>query len=98
MDTEPLDRHQRTLATRSITSSENLQWIHLISRQQPPQQQSTKSIDLNMLNLTNLTETQCKKAKLQAGIKPTALCSAIDKENLIESPLDFVTLYIQVLS
>ena len=51
-----------------------------------------------MLNLTNLTETQCKEAKLQAGIKPTALCSAIDKENLIESPLDFATLYIQVLS
>ena len=33
LDIEPLDRHQRTLATRSITSSENLQWIHLISRQ-----------------------------------------------------------------
>ena len=32
-----------------------------------------------------------KKAKLQAGIKPTALCSAIDKENLIEFPLDFST-------
>jgi len=40
----------------------------------------------------------CKGAKLQAGIKPTALCSAIDKENLIESPLDFATLYIQLLS
>ena len=32
----------------------------------------------------------CKKAKLQAGIKPTALCSAIDKENSIEFPLDFL--------
>jgi len=32
----------------------------------------------------------CKKAKLQAGIKPTALCSAIDKENLIEFPLDLL--------
>ena len=32
----------------------------------------------------------CKKAKLQAGIKPTALCSVIDKENLIEFPLDFL--------
>ena len=32
----------------------------------------------------------CKKAKLQAGIKPTALCSAIDKENLIEFLLDSV--------
>jgi len=31
-----------------------------------------------------------KKAKLQAGIKPTALCSAIDKENSIESPLDLL--------
>jgi len=40
----------------------------------------------------------CKKAKLQAGIKPTTLCSAIDKENLIESLLDFATLYIQLLS
>jgi len=29
-----------------------------------------------------------KKAKLQAGIKPTALCLAIDKENSIEFPLD----------
>ena len=26
----------------------------------------------------------CKEAKLQARIKPTALCSAIDKENSIE--------------
>jgi len=39
----------------------------------------------------------CKKAKLQARIKPTALCSAIDKENSIESPLDFSTLLIQLL-
>jgi len=35
-------------------------------------------------------EGHCKKAKLQAGIKPTALCSAIDKENSIEFPLDFL--------
>jgi len=40
----------------------------------------------------------CKEAKLQAGIKPTALCSAIDKENSIESSSDFATLYIQLLS
>jgi len=33
---------------------------------------------------------QCKEAKLQAGIKPTALRSAIDKENLIEFSLDFL--------
>jgi len=39
-----------------------------------------------------------KEAKLQARIKPTALCSAIDKENSIESPLDSATLYIQLLS
>ena len=32
----------------------------------------------------------CKKAKLQAKIKPTALCSAIDKENSIEFLLDFL--------
>ena len=35
------------------------------------------------------TGNHCKKAKLQAGIKPTALCSAIDKENSIEPSLDF---------
>jgi len=34
--------------------------------------------------------TCCKEAKLQARIKPTALCSAIDKENLIEFLLDFL--------
>ena len=38
----------------------------------------------------DLWQAWCKKAKLQAGIKPTALCSAIDKENLIEFPLDFL--------
>jgi len=32
----------------------------------------------------------CKKAKLQARIKPTALCSAVDKENSIEFLLDFL--------
>ena len=40
---------------------------------------------LNILN-----KSTCKKAKLQARIKPTALCSAIDKENSIESPLDLL--------
>jgi len=35
-------------------------------------------------------EKSCKKAKLQARIKPTALCSAIDKENSIESLLDLL--------
>ena len=32
----------------------------------------------------------CKKAKLQARIKPTVLCSAIDKENSIEFLLDLL--------
>jgi len=32
----------------------------------------------------------CKKAKLQARIKPTTLCLVIDKENSIESPLDLL--------
>ena len=32
----------------------------------------------------------CKKAKLQARIKLTALCSVIDKENSIEFLLDFL--------
>ena len=40
---------------------------------------------------------KCKVAKLQARIKPTALCSAIDKENSIEFPLDFSILLIQLL-
>jgi len=42
------------------------------------------------LQLVNIPGVACKKAKLQAGIKPTALCSAIDKENSIEFPLDFL--------
>ena len=32
----------------------------------------------------------CQRAKLCARIKPTALCSVFDKENLIEFPLDSV--------
>ena len=32
----------------------------------------------------------CQRAKLCARIKPTALCSAFDKENSIEFPLDSV--------
>jgi len=32
----------------------------------------------------------CKVAKLQARIKPTTLCLAIDKENSIESLLDLL--------
>jgi len=32
----------------------------------------------------------CQRAKLRAGIKPTALCSALDKENSIEFSLDFL--------
>jgi len=50
-----------------------------------------------LLNTVELKLLNYKKAKLQAGIKPTVLCSAIDKENLIESPLDFAILYIQLL-
>ena len=40
--------------------------------------------------LAGQTWLTCKEAKLQARIKPTALCSAIDKENLIEFLLDSV--------
>jgi len=43
-------------------------------------------------------EALCKKAKLQAGIKPTALCSAIDKENSIESPLDYTIYTITIVA
>jgi len=32
----------------------------------------------------------CKVAKLQAGIKPAAFCSVIDKENLIEFSFNFL--------
>jgi len=32
----------------------------------------------------------CQRAKLRAGIKPTVLCSALDKENSIGFPLDFL--------
>ena len=38
-------------------------------------------------NESGTSGDSCKKAKLQAGIKPTALCSAIDKENLIVSQM-----------
>jgi len=44
-----------------------------------------------MLTVTLLPiATSCQRAKLHAGIKPTALCSALDKENSIESLLDSV--------
>ena len=40
---------------------------------------------------TNLKTLEfCKEAKLQARIKPTALCSAIDKKNSIKFLLDFL--------
>ena len=35
-----------------------------------------------------MSRLTCKKAKLQARIKPTALCSVINKENSTEFPLD----------
>ena len=41
-------------------------------------------------NGKQFSKDNCKGAKLQAGIKPTALCSAIDKENSIEFPLNFL--------
>ena len=46
----------------------------------------------NGLDLTywQFSQHYCKKAKLQAEIKPIALCSAIDKENSIEFLLDFL--------
>jgi len=50
-----------------------------------------------LLNIVELELLNYKKAKLQAGIKPTVFCSATDKENSIEFLLDFATLYIQLL-
>jgi len=92
LDTEPLDRHQRTLATCFITSSKNLQQIHLISRQQPPQQQSTKSIDLNMLNPTNLTEiqgtTRNEKKTVHSTCSPITITS---QTNTLQSCSCFTT-------
>jgi len=40
--------------------------------------------------VTSTMSQSCQRAKLHAGIKPTALCSAFDKENSIEFLLDFV--------
>jgi len=46
----------------------------------------------------------CQRAKLRAGIKPTALCSALDKENLMEFSLisllliHFTTVAMRLLS
>ena len=40
--------------------------------------------------VSGTSDDYVKKAKLQARIKPTALCSAIDKENSIKSPLDLL--------
>jgi len=42
------------------------------------------------LTLIQINPQPCKKVKLQAGIKPTALCLVIDKENSIEFLLDFL--------
>jgi len=42
------------------------------------------------LKFAKIRREKCKEAKLQAGIKPTALCSVFDKENSIEFLLDFL--------
>jgi len=42
------------------------------------------------VTVVNRSVDWCQRAKLYTGIKPTALCSALDKENLIEFPLDFL--------
>jgi len=49
---------------------------------------SRESILFFKYSILSSSGVSCKIAKLQARIKPTALCSAIDKENLIEFPLD----------
>ena len=54
-------------------------------------QDSNSGIDLIFLPPNNSGfGKHYKKAKLQARIKLTALCSAINKENSIEFPLDFL--------
>jgi len=47
-------------------------------------------IVLPLLRSSGDSDVPCKEAKLQARIKPTAFCSAIDKENSIEFLLDFL--------
>jgi len=63
----------------------------------PSQNQMGLRRDPNTMDMDKGKGGNCKEAKLQAGMKPTALCSAIDKKNSIESPLDSATLYIQLL-
>jgi len=43
---------------------------------------------LHRLPESIILDRGCQGTKLHAGIKPTALCSAFDKENSIEFPLD----------
>jgi len=76
---------------------EHRKWDHAIELIPRAEPKSSKVYPLSPLEQAEL-DAFCKEAKLQAGMKPTALCSAIDKENSIESPLDFTTLYIQLLS
>ena len=45
---------------------------------------------MNVFFIDGNQNDKCKEAKLQARIKPTALRSAIDKENSIEFSLDFL--------
>jgi len=44
----------------------------------------------SMWQRSQLTTSMCQKAKLHARIKPTTLCSALDKENSIEFLLDLL--------
>jgi len=68
---------------------EHKQWNHTIELILGLKPKSLKVYSLSLVEQKEL-DSLCKKAKLQAGIKPTALCSAIDKENLIEFLLDFL--------
>ena len=57
------------------------------------QPQQRRGLLISVYNLTKkqfLEPAQCQRAKLHAGIKPTALCSAFDKENSIEFLLDLL--------
>jgi len=49
--------------------------------------QSGRELTTKVKNNLGLSLCACKEAKLQAGIKPTALRSAIDKENSMEFSL-----------
>jgi len=73
-------------------SSEDLVWVDAMhyNSGQPSKKLSAKRLGPFPIILKVGKSAYCQRAKLRAGIKLTALCSAFDKENSIEFPLDFL--------